>query len=118
MCRSSKQLWPLESADCRLRFHLTHENQAGFISFLTLPTAAFRVLYALVVWAHNRRRVVHFNLAEHPTAAWTAQQIVEAFPEECAPRFLLMDRDQIYGEEFRSRVKCRLFFLLNLCGIG
>src|SRR5262249_43983056 len=50
------------------------------------------------------RRVAHFNVTEHPTAAWTAQQIVEVFPEETAPRFLLRDRDQIYGEEFRQRV--------------
>jgi len=70
----------------------------------TVPTAAFRVLFVLVVLEHNRRRVVHFNVTEHPTAAWTAQQIIEAFPEETAPRFLLRDRDQIYGQEFRRRV--------------
>jgi len=74
------------------------------IDFLTVPTAAFRVLFVLVALAHHRRRVAHFNVTEHPTAAWTAQQIIEAFPEETAPRFLLRDRDQIYGEEFRRRV--------------
>ena len=58
----------------------------------------------LVVLAHDRRRVVHFNVTERPTAAWTAQQIIEAFPEDTAPRFLLRNRDQIYGEEFRRRV--------------
>ena len=58
----------------------------------------------LLILAHHRRRVAHFNVTEHPTAAWTAQQIVEAFPEETAPRFLLRDRDQIYGEEFRRRI--------------
>ena len=47
---------------------------------------------------------MHFNVTAHPTALWTAQQIIEAFPEETAPRFLLRDRDSIYGEEFRSRV--------------
>jgi len=46
----------------------------------------------------------HFNVTEHPTAAWTAQQIIEAFPDETAPRFLLRDRDQIFGEEFRRRI--------------
>jgi len=70
------------------------------IDFFTVQTAAFRVLFVLVVLAHHRRRVVHFNVTEHPTAVWTAQQIIEAFPEETAPRFLLRDRDQIYGEEF------------------
>lgn len=74
------------------------------IDFLTVPTAAFRVLYVLVVLAHDRRRVLHFNVTENPTAVWTAQQIIEAFPDETAPRFLLRDRDQIYGEEFRQRV--------------
>ena len=49
--------------------------------------------------------MLHFNVTAHPTAEWTAQQIVEAFPEETAPRFLLRDRDQIYGEDFRQRVK-------------
>jgi transposase InsO family protein len=58
----------------------------------------------LVALAHNRRRIVHFNVTEHPTAVWTARQIIEAFPEETGPRFLLRDRDQIYGEEFRRRI--------------
>ena len=62
------------------------------------------MLYVLVVLAHDRRRVVHFNVTKHPMAAWTAQQMIEAFPEETAPRFLLRDRDRIYGEEFRRRV--------------
>jgi transposase InsO family protein len=81
-----------------------HFRELVSIDFLTVPTATFRVLYVLVVLAHDRRRVVHFNVTEHPTAAWTAQQMIEAFPEETAPRFLLRDRDQIYGEEFRRRV--------------
>ena len=69
-----------------------------------MPTATFRVLFVLVVLAHDRRRVLHFNVTEHPTSAWTAQQIVEAFPEDRAPRFLIRDRDQIYVEDFRQRV--------------
>jgi len=81
-----------------------HFHTMVSIDFFAVPTAAFRVLFVLVVLAHNRRRVVHFNLTEHPTAVWTAQQIIEAFPEETAPRYLLTDRDQIYGEEFRRRI--------------
>jgi putative transposase len=81
-----------------------HFRELVSIDFLIVPTATFRVLYVLVVLAHDRRRVVHFNVTKHPTAAWTAQQMIEAFPEETAPRFLLRDRDQIYGEEFRRRV--------------
>ena len=82
-----------------------HFKELVSIDFFTVPTATFRVLFVLVILAHDRRRVLHFNVTEHPTAEWTAQQIVEAFPEETAPRFLLRDRDQIYGEYFRQRVK-------------
>jgi putative transposase len=71
---------------------------------LTVSTATFNVLNGFVVLLHNRRHVVHFKVTTHPTALWTAQQIVEAFPEETAPRFLQRDRDQIYGEYFRCRV--------------
>jgi putative transposase len=70
-----------------------------------VPTARLRVLFVLVVLVHRRRRGVHFNVTEHPTAAWTTQQIVGAFPEESAPAYLLRDRDQIYGGQFRHRVK-------------
>ena len=58
-----------------------------------------------VVLSHHRRRVVHFNVTEHPTALWTAQQIVEAFPDEMGPRYLLRDRDKIYGDSFREWVE-------------
>jgi len=54
---------------------------------------------------HDRRHVVHFNVTAHPTAEWTAQQIVEAFPEDTAPRFMIRDRDGTYGEVFRQRVR-------------
>jgi transposase InsO family protein len=75
------------------------------IDFFTVPTARLRVLFVLVVLAHHRRRVVHFNITEHPTAAWTAQQIVDAFPDDSAPAYLLRDRDCAYGEQFPHRVK-------------
>ena len=55
--------------------------------------------------AHHRRRVLHFNVTEHPSAEWTAQQIVDTFPDDTAPRYLLRDRDRIYGASFRHRVK-------------
>ena len=70
------------------------------------PSALFMVagLFVFVVLLHYRRRIVHFNVTEHPTAVWTAQQVVEAFPDDTAPRWLLRDRDAIYGEAFRRRV--------------
>ena len=54
---------------------------------------------------HDRRKVVHFNITESPSAAWTAQQIVNAFPYDTAPKYLLRDRDSIYGSVFVQRVK-------------
>src|SRR5467141_606092 len=72
---------------------------------VTVPTARLRVLFVLVILAHHRRRVLHFNVTEHPTAHWTAQQLVDAFPDESAPSYLLRDRDQVYGQQFRHRVK-------------
>jgi hypothetical protein len=74
------------------------------IDFFTAPTAGLRVLFVLVVLA-DHRRVVHFNVTEHPTAAWTTQQIVDAFPDDSAPSYLSRDRDQAYGQQFRHRVK-------------
>ena len=59
----------------------------------------------LVVLAHRRRRVVHFNVTEHPTAPWTAQQIRKVFPEDRAPWHLIRDRGGVYGDWFRDRVR-------------
>ena len=82
-----------------------HVQDLVSIDFFTVPTARLRVLFVLVVLAHHRRWVVHFSLTEHPTAVWTAQQIVDAFPDDSAPAYLLRDRDQVHGEQFRHRVK-------------
>src|SRR5450755_1473026 len=81
-----------------------HVGSLASIDFFTVPTATFRVLYVFFVLAHDRRRLLHFNVTEHPSAAWTAQQIVEAFPENSAPKYLVRDRDGIYGEKFHGRV--------------
>ncbi len=86
-------------------FLANHARDLVSIDFFTVPTARLRVLFVLVVLAHHRRHVVHFNVTEHPTAAWTAQQIVDAFPDESAPAYLLRDHDRVYGEHFRHRVK-------------
>jgi transposase InsO family protein len=86
-------------------FLANHVRDLVSLDFFTVPTVRLRVLFVLVVLAHHRRRVVHFNVTEHPTAAWTAQQIVDAFPDDSAPSYLLRDRDQVYGEQFRHRMK-------------
>ena len=85
---------------------LSNEAKAiAGIDFFTVPTATFRVFYVFIVLMHERRRVVHFNVTEHPTARWTAQQIVEAFPWDSAPRHLIRDNDVIYGVEFCARLE-------------
>jgi hypothetical protein len=85
---------------------LSNEAEAiAGIDFFTVPTATFRVFYVFIVLMHERRRVVHFNVTEHPTARWTAQQIVEAFPWDSAPRHLIRDNDGIYGAEFCARLE-------------
>src|ERR671919_2957091 len=86
-------------------FLANHLGDLVSIDFFIAPTARLRVLFVLVVLAHHRRRVVHFNVTEHPTAAWTAQQIVEAFPDDSAPSYLVRDRDQVYGQQSRHRMK-------------
>src|SRR5437867_664650 len=82
-----------------------HLNDLVSIDFLIVPTIRFKILYVLIVLGHSRRRVLHFNVTANPTAQWTAQQIVEAFPWDSAPKYLLRDRDAIYGDRFRRRVE-------------
>jgi transposase InsO family protein len=86
-------------------FLANHVQDLVALDFFTVPTVTFRVLFVLVILAHERRRVVHFHVTEHPTAPWTAQQVIEAFPWDEAPRYLLRDRDRIYGDHFRQRVR-------------
>ncbi len=64
-----------------------------------------QILFVLVILSHSRRKVVYFNITSNPTAEWTTQQIVEAFPWDTAPKYLMRDRDAIYGVSFRNRVK-------------
>jgi putative transposase len=86
-------------------FLSNHAPDLVAIDFFVVPTVRFEVLFVLIVLAHHRRRIVHFGVTQHPTAQWTAQQIVNAFPWDEAPRYLLRDRDGVYGQAFRSRVR-------------
>ena len=84
------------------------KNQAsGLIAldFFMVPTATFRVLFVLIMVTHSRRRLMHFNVTEHPTAEWTARQLLEACPLEESPRYLIRDRDSVYGERFSRRAE-------------
>jgi putative transposase len=75
------------------------------IDMLIVATAAFRILYTLIVLDHDRRKVIHFSVTENLTQVWLAHQIAEAFPWDTAPRYLLRDRDASYGLAFRTRVE-------------
>ena len=82
-----------------------HVKDLVSVDFFVVPTVTFRVLFVFVVLVHARRRIVHFNVTEHPTAQWTAQQLSEAFPWETAPRYLIRDRDRTYGSAFSTRTE-------------
>jgi transposase InsO family protein len=82
-----------------------HASQLVSIDFFTVPTIRFHVLYVFLVLGHDRRRIIHFNVTSHPTAEWTGQQLREAFPFDQFPRYLLRDRDAIFGNDFRDQVQ-------------
>ncbi len=86
-------------------FLTNHTKDIISVDFFTVPTATFRVLYVFLVLTNERRQIVHFNVTGSPAAAWTGQQIVEAFPWDNAPKYLLRDRDGKYGKEFVRRVE-------------
>jgi transposase InsO family protein len=86
-------------------FLKNHMTNTVSMDFFTVPTTTFRIMFVLVMLSHSHRRIVHFNVTTNPTDRWTAQQIVEAFPWDTVPKYLLRDRDSIYGSYFRKRLK-------------
>ena len=86
-------------------FLKNHIQDVVALDFFVVPTVTHKVLFVLVMLAHERRRLVHFHITEHPTAEWTTQQVINAFPWDEAPRYLLRDRDRIYSTSFRQRVR-------------
>src|SRR5438128_6780528 len=82
-----------------------HIGEIVAVDFFVVSTLTFRLLFGFLILQHNRRALVHVNVTDHPTAAWTAHQLVESFPEETAPKYLLRDRDAIYGDVFVRRVE-------------
>jgi hypothetical protein len=82
-----------------------HLRSLVSVDFFTVPTVRFQVLYVFLVLAHERRRILHFGVTAHPTAEWTAQQLREPFPWDGGSRYLLRDRDQIFGKDFVDQVK-------------
>jgi hypothetical protein len=85
-------------------FLTNHVSVLVSMDFFTVSTLTGRLLFVFVLLSHERRRIVHINCTEHPTSTWTAQQLVDAFPEDTAPRWLLRDRDTIYNDQVRRRI--------------
>lgn len=78
-------------------FLANHASQVMAADFLVVPTATYRLLFVLVILAHDRRRVVHVAVTDHPTSAWTAQQLRNAFPYNAGPAYLVHDRDGAFA---------------------
>jgi transposase InsO family protein len=83
-------------------FLKNHMQTLVSADFFVVPTITFRLLFVFVIFSHDRRRPIHFAVTANPTAEWTARQLLEAFPCDRAPRYLLRDRDGIYGEKFHE----------------
>ena len=101
MARPSRPGIPSQSWKTFLRNHM---KEIISIDFFVVPTIRNQVLYVFLVLELERRRVVHFDVTTNPTAEWTGQQMLEAFPWEAPPTYLLRDRDRIYEGAFRKRV--------------
>jgi transposase InsO family protein len=78
-------------------FLANHAHQIMAADFFVVPTVTFRLLFVLVILAHDRRRIVHVAVTNRPTAAWTAQQLRNAFPDNHAPRYVLHDGDGAFA---------------------
>ena len=85
-------------------FLRNHAAGITAIDMFIVASVSFRLLYVMIILAHDRRRILHTAVTEHPTAPWLSRQITEAFPWDTAPRYLLRDRDASYGENFRKQV--------------
>jgi len=78
-------------------FIRNHMAEIGAMDFFTVHTATFRTIYVFLVLSIDRRHIAHFNVTANPTAAWTALQLIQAFPFDSAPQYLIRDRDGVYG---------------------
>jgi putative transposase len=86
-------------------FLSNHREVLAGMDFFTVPTVTFRVLYVFFVIHHDRRRILHANVTDHPTAVWLMQQLREAFPFDAAPRYLVFDRDSKYSADVVGLIK-------------
>ena len=87
-------------------FLSNHREAIAAMDFFNVPTVTFGVLYCFFVIAHDRRRILHFNVTRHPTSAWVVQQLREAFPYDAAPAYLILDRGSNFNNEVIDNMKC------------
>jgi len=88
-------------------FLRNHRDLIVAMDFFAVPTLTFRVLVCFFVIEHGRRKIVHFNVTEHPTGPWIEQQLREAFPGYCPYRYAILDRDGKFGGEVTDLVTAR-----------
>jgi putative transposase len=86
-------------------FLRNHLSEMVSVDFFTVPTVRLQVLFVFLILEHRRRQVLHFNVTDHPTSAWASQQLIEAFGDRAAPRYLIRDRDGAYGLEVQQRLQ-------------
>jgi len=86
-------------------FLSNHAEGIAAIDMFVVASASFRLLYVMIILAHDRRKIMRAAVTEHPTAAWLSRQVTEAFPWDTAPRYLLRDRDASDGSYFCNRVE-------------
>jgi putative transposase len=89
---------------CRTLLH-NHREAIAAVDFLAVPTVSFGLLYCFFIIAHDRRRILHFNVTRHSTSIWTAQQLRDAFPYADVPRFVVFDHDGKYGLEVPATIR-------------
>jgi len=94
-----------EPATRWLTFLRNHREAIAAMDFFTVPTIRFGILYAFFIIAHDRRRILHFNVTRHPTSSWIVQQLREAFPYQSTPKFLIFDHDAKYGLDVPATIR-------------
>ena len=88
-----------------LAFLRNHREAIAAMDFFTIPTITFHVLYCFFVVAHDRRRILHFNVTAHPTSAWIIQQLREGFPYDARTKYVLLDHDGKYGLDVPGAIR-------------
>jgi len=94
-----------EAAQRWRTFLHNHREVIAAVDFFAVPTVTFGLLYCFFIIAHDRRRILHFNVTRHPTSIWTAQQLRDAFPYADVSRFVVFDHDAKYGLEVPATIR-------------